>query len=497
MSELLAYLVENDPSFRKARLPALYSDFRPQRTLNPDGFAANVAAWKRGLARAAFAGQAPSRSAAPSRLVLELDDSLLRALESKQFGRPLALGAVLQEALAAGEVMPLKQFLGAPHSIYYKSWGSMPAAVLGWALRQAGLLGGPGDAMPKGQFVVLQNLEAATKAFSDAAAERVSPFERTFSKAHFQRTFEGSIVDGQRLSETDLEVLVTYLSRDKGILATDGHTVKIRDAGEGAHITQEDSAIASLKELTEDLGRQVDALARRVDELQAAAQAAVRRKNTAAARGALRSRRAAESTLAARHATLGQLEDVAAKLQQAADNVALVRVMEQSGAALRSLNARVGGADAVDRLLDGLRDEMSTVDEVGGLLAEGTGAPSAGVVDDAEVDDEFEALLADERRREEAAERVRREAQEAREADETRRKLAELDRLAPVPAQAVGETDAEAEAGGEKNRPLTPVSATADELGEMHIDTDEKEEKDEDAIMTGNSPEAPARVPAQ
>ena len=44
-------------------------------------------------------------------MTLDLDnDSLLRSLETKQFGRPLALGTVLQDALANGEMMPLQQF---------------------------------------------------------------------------------------------------------------------------------------------------------------------------------------------------------------------------------------------------------------------------------------------------------------------------------------------------------------------------------------------------
>ncbi|KAI0596817.1 Snf7-domain-containing protein [Biscogniauxia sp. FL1348] len=475
MSELLNYLVQNDQNFRRARLPALYSDFRAQKTLNPDGYAANVAAWKRGLANAALAGHLPStaKSAGRNHLILEPDgDALMRSLESKQFGRPLALGTALQDALSAGELLPLSQFLSATQSIYSKSssaslvsWAAgMPLAMLGWGLRQVGLVaigGGAGgdDSLPKGQFVVLQNLEIAGKAFADAAAERTSPFERTFSKAHFHRTFGSNLLDGRRLSETDLEVLVKFLSRDKGLLVTDGNTIKIRNADDPAAsmITEEDAAIASLKALTEDLAQQTAALSARIDALALEAQDAVVRKNRVAALAALRSKKRAESLLTTRHSTLAQLEDVAAKMQQAADNVALVRVMQSSTVALRSLNARVGGADKVEEVLDGLREQMGEVDEVGNIISE---AGAGVVVDEGEVDDEFEAMLKDEKEKEELAERVKREE---REAEETRRKLAELEKLAPVPAGLVGE--AEKESG----RVPTPVTGTAEELGEMHI----------------------------
>ncbi|XDG09879.1 hypothetical protein ABKA04_009494 [Annulohypoxylon sp. FPYF3050] len=459
MSDLLNYLVQHDQNFRRARLPALYSDFRSQRTLNPDGFVANVAAWKRGLSSAALAGYTPSKSTTRNHLILDLDsDSLLRSLESKQFGRPLALGTVLQEAIANGEMMSLQQFLKAKESIYYRSWGSIPWSVMSWGLKQVGI-GGPGDSLPKGQFVVLQNLEVVAKAFNEAIAGRTSPFERSFSKTHFRRTFaEGLLEKNQQLSETDFEVLVKFLSRDKNILATDGNTIKIRNSTEDAVITEEDSAIASLKELMEDLTRQTELLNHRIDELNVAAQDAVRRKNKIAALAALKSRKQAEANLSRRHATLSQLEDVASKIEQAADNAQLVKVMQSSTVALRNLNAQVGGADKVDEVLDNLREQMGEVDEVGNIIAEaGPGA----TIDESEVDDELEAMLADEKRKDEEAERVKREAREEKEAEETRRKLAELEKLGPLPLPG--------QVTEKGTRPITPVTATANELDDMHI----------------------------
>ncbi|KAI0411114.1 Snf7-domain-containing protein [Xylaria grammica] len=477
MSGLLDYLLQHDQNFRKARLPALYSDFRPQRTLNPDGFHANVSAWKRGLSNASLAGHTPSKSPARNHLTLELDDALLHALESPQFGRPLALGTVLQDALASGEMIPLPQFLKATQSIYHKSWGHIPWAVAGWALRQIGLVGGPGDRMPKGQVVVvLQNLEVVAKAFSDAMMGRIAPFERVFSRAHFRRTFEANLLDGQRLSDNDFDVLVKFLSRDKEVLATDGNTIKIRDPAETAAISEEDSAIASLKELIEELTRQTEVLSRRVDELSLAALDAVRRKNRVSALATLKSKKLAENNLATRHATLNQLEEVATKIQQAADNVQLVRVMESSTGALRSLNAQVGGADRVDAVLDDLRVQMGEVDEVGNVIAE-VGAGAA-VVDEGEVDDEFEAMLAEERKKEEEAERVKKEAREAKEAEETRRRLAELEKLGPTPAAATT-------LDGDK-RPLTPMTAAANVFDSMHLDSADEPHKEE-----------PQKIPAE
>lgn len=417
-----------------------------------------------------LAGRAPSRSSHPSHFAIELDDALLRALETKQLGQPLALGAVLSEAVANGEMIPRKQFLANNESVYHKSWSGLGWSAVRWGLRQAGVLGGPGNTMPRGQFVVLANLEDGAKAFDTAARSRAaaSRFERTFSLAHFRRAFERGLLPAaggdQVLSDEDFELLIRFLSRDRGMLATDGHTVRIRDpsaAAEDAAITEEDSAVASLKALTEDLTRQTEALGRKVEALREAAQDAVRRKNTLAARAALKSRRLAEANLAQRYATLGQLEEVAAKIEQAADNVQFVSVMQSSAEALRGLNAKVGGVDRVDAVLDDLREQMGEADEVGNLIAEGAGP----VIDDAEVDEEFEALLAEERARDEEKERKAREAEMEREAEETRRRLAEIEKLGPVanPARETENTTKE-------ENPPSPVTAAASDLKRMSIE---------------------------
>ena len=60
---------------------------------------------------------------------------------------------------------------------------------------------------------------------------------------------------------------------------------------------------------------------------------------------ALRSKKLNETALAQRTETLSQLEEVYSKVEQAADQVAIVRVMEASAGVLRNLHAEVGGVE--------------------------------------------------------------------------------------------------------------------------------------------------------
>lgn len=190
-------------------------------------------------------------------------------------------------------------------------------------------------------------------------------------------------------------------------------------------VTAEDIPIANLRSLIASLEPQIEQLTLRISELDTRAREAVTSKQLTIARSALRSKKLADSKLQQRTATLTQLEEVYGKIEQAADQVDIVRVMEASGKTLQSLNAQTGGVERVQNVIDALRDEMTNTEEISQAINE----VSAGKVDDAEVDDELEALEKAEREKAEEVERIEREKKEAVEAEETRRRLAELDRV--------------------------------------------------------------------
>ncbi|KAL6892218.1 Snf7 domain-containing protein [Trichoderma evansii] len=429
MGELADYLVEHDPSFRKTRLPALYSDFRSQKTLNPDGYHANISAWLLALARLASEGLLSRQGSTSSALVFDIDESLRRSLSSKQFGQPLALGTVINEALAQRDLIPLQTFLQSTQNIYQhqQGWSQVPWNVMGWALRQIGVIDPTRgeDKIPKGNYVVMKNVEATSRELGEKIAERTSRYDRVFTRAQFQILFESVLAKDQRLSATDFDVLLKFLSRDKDMIEYNGDTVRIRGVGEERGITEEDASIAGIKELMDSLEHQTGLLNKRIDELDQEARDAVLRKNRVKALAALKSKKRAESSLSTRYATLNQLEEVASRLQQASDQVQLVKVMESSASALKNLNAQIGSSERVESTVDLLREQMSATDELTAILSEPTGM----VVDEGEIDDELEALEMEQKKEEEEKQRRKEEAREAARARK------ELDELPSVPAE--------------------------------------------------------------
>ena len=138
------------------------------------------------------------------------------------------------------------------------------------------------------------------------------------------------------------------------------------------------------------MNNQIALLASRISKLSETARAAVENKNKISALAALRSKKLNETVLAKRTEALIQLEELYGKIEQAADQVAILRVMEASAGVLRSLNAEAGGIEKVEDLVEILRDEMSKVDEVSSAIDAGGHENRAS--DEDGIDEELESL---------------------------------------------------------------------------------------------------------
>ena len=131
-------------------------------------------------------------------------------------------------------------------------------------------------------------------------------------------------------------------------------------------------------------------LSARILTLSETAQKAVDSKNRTSALAALRSKKTSESILTQRSEHLAQLEEVYDKIEQAADQVAIIRIMEASTGVLRNLHDQVGGIEKVEDIIEGLRDEIGKANEIGGAIE--ADAQEGSVIDESAVDEELESL---------------------------------------------------------------------------------------------------------
>ncbi|KAI2892706.1 hypothetical protein CBS76997_11023 [Aspergillus niger] len=426
MTTLLQYILSQD-SFRKNRLPSLYSDFPIHRKTNPEGYTTNITAWEHALTSAAkhgyIAPHGPASKGKANHLILRADESLLRDLEIPECGRPVALGAVFDEATRNRTMVPLHLYRTNPASLRKPQWGIdtsvlSPWAVMSWGMKQLkGAVIGSEEATPRLQpqeLVLVENLkEAADRVVKHATGNSPSKTDLVYSKESFVSEFAGVLDERSLLSDADMDVLLLYMSRDSGAIAYDGKTIKFRTSDAPKDITEQDTAVASIKTLMATMTKQVENLENKITELNSTAKMALQNKNRVSALSAVRSKKLAEHNLKQRLDTLMQLEEVYSKIEQATDQVQFVKVMEASTGALRGLHTQIGGAERVEDVVQGLRDEMSKVDEVGNIMNE-----AGPQIDETEIDDELQEL-----------ENKEREEMEEKEAEETRKKLAELDSL--------------------------------------------------------------------
>lgn len=423
MSALLNWILEHENNFRKARLPSLYSDFSVQKVTNPDGFAANVAAWQTALSHALKAGAIESTNGSNDVLVLQTNENLIRELENPQFGRPLGLSLVLDDAVQKGIMIPIQDFKNSQTSIYSTRWIPSPWQVFNWGLRQIGFGHAySGQKLQVGSLVIIANVEdIAAKVLSEMQKRSSGLTDRVMAVESFKEDLT-KILGLRSVSTTDLSVLLKYLQRDKAAISYDDKTIKFKapSSTKPEPLTTQDATIASLKLLISNLSIQCAALSDKVTSLSSTARQAVKNGNRVSAQQALRSRKLAESTFSQRSATLHQLEEVYSNIEQAVDQVEVISVMEASASTLKGLNKQIGGVERVEDIIEDLRVEMGKVDEIGHVINEPL--TDQAVIDEDELDNELEAMEKEQKDQE-------RNQEEAREAEAMKERLEEAGRV--------------------------------------------------------------------
>ena len=369
-----------------------------------------------------------------------MNDDLLDALASAQYGRPDGLGVVLDDAVRSGKMIDLKDFTNSEKSIYSRSWIPSPWAVLRWSLRQAGILGensyNISGRLRQGRLVLVPALEDLCKKVKVWAEKHNSTLtDRIWTREAFAREI-GSLLNSQneeasstpQLSAPDLDILVQYLTRDDAILTSSATTIKLKSPSSLPEpVTSSDESIANLKSLIANLTTQTTSLSTRITTLQTTASTALTSKNKPAALSALRSKKSAERQLAQLSSQLSQLEEVFIQIQTASDQKTIMDTLESSSTVLKGLNKQIGGVERVDNVMDALREEMEKTGEVQGVLNEGLLGSVDQEVVEGEVDEEFDRMEREERERDERAENVKREREEGKEAQRTRERLAGIE----------------------------------------------------------------------
>jgi charged multivesicular body protein 7 len=408
--------VLSQPTFKKSRLPSLYSDFTPLRVSNKDGYDANVDAWIQALNRSLLSETFLSvkrdtstndeevkktdhvEDPITSCLCITTNQTLADLLTSSQWGKPLALASVEQEAVAKRAWIPKELFMTQPESIYAnpsRIANITFGAALRWGASKVWTPSTPKQ-LSGASYVVVANVE-------QVATKLLKQYEATMQESYAGHITTRTLFAAwcakespYRLSAADLEVLIQFLARDKGRLVQQsgqGKALKFLPAGtplDEPGVSETDEAVAQLKEVTAMLDDQIEALSQRSTKLEREARAATSAGQKTLALSKLRSRKQLEASLQSRADQRAQAETILLKIDEAATNIGLMNAMEAGGLALDRMLKSLGGMERVDAIMDQVADSMAEADEIQQAISIG----AVPALDEGEVEDAYERMLA-------------------------------------------------------------------------------------------------------
>ncbi|KAK7206104.1 hypothetical protein BZA70DRAFT_294408 [Myxozyma melibiosi] len=436
------------PQFTDSRLPSLFSDFRRLKESNPDGYQANITAWKTALVSAlrrstrspdpdsSSTATTTTTTTTDSVLVLHSGATLLAALTSPTHGHPLALSAVFEDQTAQHRFVPLATFLAQQTSIYKDSqWKlvKLGASLARWAVRDT-RVGEYYDAvvawrrregLAEEEYVVLENVEDAARVLvarvkARAGAGRfagvysVEVLKELFSSDPFGKMEEeeeddeelvgGKIVKrkktGPVLSDQDWTVLIRHITRDmqQATTSPSGSIIKFKLAASTlTPLTEEEQTVAQLRAMVHHLSTRIASQHQlSLSSRQKSTSLISTRPQTAhtkqLALTQLKTAKMAEATVRKTMEYRMQLEALISSIEAAHDNLEMTRIMRSSLPVLRDLNKRAGGAEKVADLVEQIESEVEETKEVGRIISETTVED----VDEDDIEAEYARLLEEE-----------------------------------------------------------------------------------------------------
>jgi charged multivesicular body protein 7 len=290
-------------------------------------------------------------------LILHADPDLIQRFAIPKVGKPLALGAVVIELQMSRALIPLSSFLTSEISIYSSGWlpGRLASYVVGkplwWVFEQLGLTSNNAETAARdnhawfGDYVMVELLEKAADMVLRLQRERsLAMVDNLYDLDSFRETFSRVAVgDRSRslMSDSDSQVLLKYLERDKSVIVRSGEMIKFFGRGtdkDARRITNVDCGILELKNGSRRLENQMQGIQQKIDECTHKASTALKQRQQALALNFLRLRRIHEVTLAKRMNSLQTLQTMALQIENACQNIEVRIVLSELSSFPPSLN---------------------------------------------------------------------------------------------------------------------------------------------------------------
>lgn len=360
-------LFEGVPAFKESRFPSLYSDFEHLREINPEGYEANIQAWAdlfmEGLKLHTFGS------------TITIPSSMAAELHLAKYGDPLSLHLVLNEQVKLKRYIPWSIYkdsspqaglkLGdyiSPFKLLQLTWGKVRLSSFTLAGKNGQLA--PDHYIPWAHLVsVGDRIAGELQRKIDSDGHYLS---RLFDDEEFSTMIRG--LDAN-MSDSDIQVLLLYLSRDTGRMtvvrqSSESQKAYIKFGTGSAELTEEDIGTIKLKASIASITKRTVILEHRLDEeIPSRIQALLKTSNDQRLKNVLIQKTHITKSLTKSTALLNQLQIIMDNINEAHSNLAVYNSLQSAKSVLKSLNEKVSFAD-IDKLRMELDEEIATVNEI-------------------------------------------------------------------------------------------------------------------------------------
>lgn len=392
--------IKSNSFFTPTRLNSLYSDFENLQIINPEGYEANLHAWNDLLVSLLMKGCfAPASSLSIPAL------SLSQSLSIPQYGKPRALALVLSELVKRHALIPYSHFRGESRSYYevletpsvkYSDYIS-PRKWLDWSLsavfhRDFHASSSKGGELTPENYIDWNLLVCVGTEVETRLRKKLHSYSsRLYGTEEFSSLLK-SLDVVPSLSEIDIQILRTFLSRDRGFLYVISHPegdtyIKVYpNSKEEKFFTEEDIAIIMLKKSIINYENRRAQLDLKLTEINDKIKSLLGKESQKPrALKLLQTRKLFTKSYEKCSESLLQLEEVLLKINDASDNVAMMKVLKQSSSALKIINSKID-LGRLDTIISDLDENTLLTNEISESLG------GLGSISDDEIEKEFEDL---------------------------------------------------------------------------------------------------------
>ncbi|GMM28651.1 Chm7 protein [Martiniozyma asiatica (nom. inval.)] len=381
--------------FKRSRYESLFSDFAKLEKLNPEGYQANVQAWKM------VCGVLFDKS---DRLMWPYDD-LVKALSLTDSGRkwqPMGLYIVLNELVNEDHsLIPIDAFKRLPIATEHTTNDTLFGSIRGlfWSRKFSNQLTAFNTKNSKAAYFDMDKL----RQYSDIVRSKLHKENKQLEHIRRDHLFELVKEGIPKISKEEFELCILFLERDLGeIINNEGiltllpknvqETENIHSStaninlADSKHIAQLNYTIYKIEQYIDEKHQEIELIDTEIKELVKKSSPA----SVAIAKSKLKFKKLTQAQLERSVNNVEQLQLVKLKLEETENNAKIVSVFNENTKILKSINDKIDVND-VDNVLEQLRNEIGKTNVISNTLSQNVGEQ----VDDDEINAELAKLEAE------------------------------------------------------------------------------------------------------